>query len=159
MELALTKRFLLACQEAKSIVEKQPRLPRGMKSGHVRVVDTLHQLAEQKEQVRTGDVGRAMGITQPSITRLIHELVEMGYAEMHQLPEDRRVVTVALTPEGEAIYERYVRQFHTWLNGQLAGLEPAAVEGAIQVIHQVAQVMDHVEDCFAEAGEEEHHGK
>lgn len=158
MELALTKRFLLACQEAKGIFEKQPQLPRGMKSGHVRVVDTIHQLAEQKNQVRTGDVGRAMGITQPSITRLIHELVEMGYAELHQLPEDRRVYTVALTPAGEAIYERYVRQFHQWLNKELDGLKLADVEVAIRVIHQVAQVMDHVEECFAETEEEVHHG-
>ncbi len=157
MELALTKRFLLACQEAKGIVEKQPRLPRGMKSGHVRVVDTIHQLAEKKVQVRTGDVGRAMGITQPSITRLIHELVEMGYAKLHQLPEDRRVYTVALTQAGEAFYERYVRQFHQWLNGELEGLELADVEVAIRVIHQVAQVMDHVEDCFAETEKEMQH--
>ncbi|WP_432642226.1 MarR family winged helix-turn-helix transcriptional regulator [Acidaminococcus sp.] len=157
MELALTKRFLLACQEAKGIVEKQPRLPRGMKSGHVRVVDTIHQLAEKKVQVRTGDVGRAMGITQPSITRLIHELVEMGYAKLHQLPEDRRVYMVALTQAGEAFYERYVRQFHQWLNGELEGLELADVEVAIRVIHQVAQVMDRVEDCFAETEKEIYH--
>lgn len=157
MELALTKRFLLACQEAKGIVEKQPRLPRGMKSGHVRVVDTIHQLAEKKVQVRTGDVGRAMGITQPSITRLIHELVEMGYAKLHQLPEDRRVYMVALTQAGEAFYERYVQQFHQWLNGELEGLELADVEVAIRVIYQVAQVMDHVEDCFAETEKEIYH--
>ena len=48
MELTLTKRFLLACQEAKTIVERQPRLPQGMRPGHVRVLDTLHQLSLQQ---------------------------------------------------------------------------------------------------------------
>ena len=101
MELALTKRFLLACQEAKTIVERQPRLPRGMKPGHVRVLDTIHQLSREQGQVRAGDVGRTMGITRPSITRLTHELVEMGCVEQKQLEEDRRVILVELTAKGE----------------------------------------------------------
>ncbi|WP_106788016.1 MarR family winged helix-turn-helix transcriptional regulator [Acidaminococcus fermentans] len=148
MELALTKRFLLACQEAKTIVERQPRLPRGMKPGHVRVLDTLHQLEEQQDQVRAGDVGRAMGITPPSITRLTHELVEMGCVEQQQLPEDRRVWLVKLTPRGEQIYDYYVRQFHQWLNGQMEAVSPADLEAAIRVIHQTAAIMEKVPEQF-----------
>ena len=155
MELALTKRFLLACQEAKTIVERQPRLPQGMRPGHVRVLDTIHQLSLQQEQVRAGDVGRTMGITRPSITRLTHELVEMGCVEQKQLEEDRRVFLVELTAKGEKIYDYYVRQFHQWFNEQLAQVSPSDLEAAIRMIHQAASVMEQVPEQFEQAKKEE----
>ena len=152
MELALTKRFLQACQEAKAIVDRQPRLPQGMRPGHVRVLDTLHQLSLQQEQVRAGDVGRTMGITRPSITRLTHELVEMGCVEQKQLEEDRRVFLVELTAK---IYDYYVRQFHQWFDEQLTQLSPSDLEAAIRVIHQAASVMEQVPEQFEQAKKEE----
>ena len=45
--------------------------------------------------------------TDPSrISRLVHRLVEMGLVARRRLTDDRRVVMLSLTPEGEDLVER-----------------------------------------------------
>ena len=42
-------------------------------------------------------------ITKPSVTVIVQHLLELGYVEKHQSPDDLRVYRVRLTPRGERL--------------------------------------------------------
>ena len=91
-----------------------------------------------------------MGIPRPSITRLTHELVEMGCVEQKQLEEDRRVFLVELTAKGKNL-RLLCPPIPQWFNEQLAQVSPSDLEAAIRVIHQAASVMEQVPEQFEQA--------
>lgn len=148
MDIQITKRFLLACHTAKHICESMPELPPGVTPRHIRIIDTIHQLQDRQDIVRIGDISHLMGCTTPSITKLTHELVTLGYVQKMQQAADRRVFAVQLTEAGEAVYRHFVYRFHHWLNDRLASLTPDDMETAIRVIDRVAAEIRPVKQIF-----------
>jgi DNA-binding MarR family transcriptional regulator len=58
-------------------------------------------------QLSTGDerssrLATKLAVTKPTVTSLIDGLVERGYVTRVASPDDRRAVTVSITPEGRA---------------------------------------------------------
>lgn len=49
---------------------------------------------------RMGELAECANTTQPSLTGIVDRLEERGLVERRRSPDDRRVVEVALTPEG-----------------------------------------------------------
>ncbi len=59
------------------------------------------------------ELGDALALPMSTATRLVDWLVESGYAERRTDPQDRRVVRVALTKNGQELYEtlnRFIAQ-------------------------------------------------
>ena len=77
MEISDVKKFLSACQEAKRITELMPPLPKGMSPRHIYVIDAVFQLSQCQEQVMVSDVSKLLGVTRPSITKVIQELEKL----------------------------------------------------------------------------------
>ncbi len=68
----------------------------------------LAQLA-QAEGARMTDITRSMMTTKGASTQLIDRLIEKGYARRTTVPEDRRVVSVIITPQGRKVLSGYHR--------------------------------------------------
>lgn len=128
--------FLGACYEAKRIVEMMPKLPAGMKPSHIHVVDIICQLQQINGFVRISDIGTALHITKPSITRLVNELVELKAVEKIQSCEDKRVFTVSLTPLGQTYHKKYLERYHHELATQLAEISENDLAVTACVIHK-----------------------
>ena len=68
--------------------------------------------------------------TDPSrISRLVHRLVEMGLVNRRRLTDDRRVVMLSLTPEGEELVQRMdklVQKFYEALTEGVSEADLAA---------------------------------
>lgn len=66
-----------ACWKAKTITELMPALPKGMKPRYVHVIDAVWHINEPNGQdtgtARVGDVSAFLGVTTPSITKLVGE--------------------------------------------------------------------------------------
>ena len=77
MNTDATRKFFNACMEARRIVNLLPELPEGMRSAHIYVLDTLAQLQRSKKDVRISDIGCALHVTNPNMTRIINDLVKM----------------------------------------------------------------------------------
>ena len=60
---------------------------------------------EQRDQVRMTDVSRFMMVTKPAATQAVNRLVEQGYVERVDDPNDRRVVYIRPTSEGKQRFE------------------------------------------------------
>lgn len=100
MQEESVSKLLGACYEAKRIVELMPKLPQGMKPSHIHVIDVINQLQQRNGSVRVSDIGVALHVTNPGVTRLVNELVVLKAVEKTQSSEDKRVVTVRLTELG-----------------------------------------------------------
>lgn len=130
-----------ACYEAKRVVELMPGLPKGMRPGHIHVIDIIHQLQERGGPVRVSDVADAMHVTNPGVTRLVNELVELGAVEKTQSSEDRRVFTVSLTDLGREYQRDYLERYHRELAGRLPGISEEDVRTTARVMHEAFLAM------------------
>ena len=98
-----------ACWTAKRITEALPELPRSMKPRHVHVIDAIWNLNHQAESptpvARVSGISAFLGVTAPSITKLVNELVGKGLVVKHASETDGRAVTLSLTEAAEEIRE------------------------------------------------------
>lgn len=77
------------------------------------------------------------GITAPSMNRTVNALEELGYLTRTEDPQDRRRVSIAITPAGDAVVKETVRRRDEWLGRVLAGLnaeERAVMRRAAEII-------------------------
>lgn len=74
--------LLDVCWKAKTITELMPALPKGMKPRYVHVIDAVWHINEPNGQdtgtARVGDVSAFLGVTTPSITKLVGEMADLG---------------------------------------------------------------------------------
>ena len=57
----------------------------------------------QLESPTLSELAHCFHITKPSVTAIVQHLVELGYIEKQQSPDDLRVFRVKLTPRGERL--------------------------------------------------------
>ncbi len=141
MKLENISELLNACYEAKRIVELMPALPKGMKPSHIHVVDIICQLQQANGLVRISDIGTALHVTKPSITKLVNELVGFGAVKKTQSNEDKRVFTVSLTALGQRYYEKYLVDYHQEIAKRLAGIAEKDMQTAARVIHEAYRIL------------------
>ena len=96
--------LLDVCWKAKTITELMPALPKGMKPRYVHVIDAVWHINEPNGQeigtARVSDVSAFLGVTTPSITKLVGEMADLGLVVKHADAADRRAVTLTLTERG-----------------------------------------------------------
>lgn len=141
MKVENVSQLLGACYEAKHIMELMPKLPKGMKPSHIHIIDIICQLQQTQGAVRISDIGTALHVTNPSITRLVNELVKLNAVRKTQNDVDKRVFTVSLTLLGQAYYKKYLKEYHQELAAQLAEISEDDIMVAARVIHEVYHLL------------------
>jgi DNA-binding MarR family transcriptional regulator len=71
---------------------------------------------------RITELAELEGVAQPTMTLLVKRLQESGWVERAGLPEDGRVVMVAITAAGSAVVETFRAQFLAALRADLQEL-------------------------------------
>jgi DNA-binding MarR family transcriptional regulator/GNAT superfamily N-acetyltransferase len=90
-----------------------------------------------------GRLTQAMGLAQPTVTRAVARLVELGMVEVARVHRDQRHKTIALTPAGEAALTR--AKLLVWNRTE------AAVEDALADLDgPLLRLLDRLEDRLAE---------
>ena len=57
-----------------------------------------------------GELAEAIGITQPGATRSVAQLIELGFLEAQQAPEDQRRKVISLTRKGQRLIDLAKRE-------------------------------------------------
>ena len=139
------RELLDACWAAKRITEMLPKLPKGMKTRHVHVLDAIwhlnHDAPADAPKARVGTVSAFLDVTAPSVTKLVNELTNMDMVAKHSKVDDRRAVALTLTNLGEAVRDRYVRQFHEHLRVAFRDIGKAECDAAVTAITTMRHVM------------------
>ena len=141
MKVENVSQLLGACYEAKRIVELMPKLPKGMKPSHIHIIDIIYRLQQANDIVRISDIGTELHITNPSITRVVNELVDFGAVEKVQSQTDKRVYTVSLTALGKEYYRKYLQEYHARMAERFTGISVEDMETAANVIHEAYRIM------------------
>ena len=125
------------CWMAKRITEALPELPKNMKPRHVHVIDAIwnlnHRAGSPAPAARVSGISAFLGVTAPSITKLVNELVVKGLVVKHASEADGRAVTLSLTEAAEEIRE---------LRGVLSGISPQDVATTVATLQAMHRLMD-----------------
>ena len=90
--------------------------------------------------LRTSEIGRRLGISNPNMTPLIDRLIEKGYAERLSDSKDRRVIKIAISEKGRRFVANKRRLVRNEIKKNLSTLsiqEVLTLSTAIETFKQV----------------------
>lgn len=70
---------------------------------------TLNFLSSQNDAAM-GAIAKCLRVSLPAATGVVDRLIRGGYAIRRGDPKDRRIVRISITPKGEEIVKRIIRQ-------------------------------------------------
>jgi len=82
------------------------------------------------------DIANFMSIEKPSVTKLVHKLVELGYVET-VAGKDKREKLVHLSTYGEELVQEIKSQLRPFFEQALAGVPQQDIEIATQVLARI----------------------
>ena len=85
--------------------------------------------------LRMSDIASRLSVTLPTATIEVNSLVRKNLLQRESTPEDRRVVIVALSPEGQALIKKL------WGSGQ-AAIERLLIGLTAEQIQKAAELVD-----------------
>ncbi len=98
---------------------------------------TLYRLASGSLD-HPGDIARRLGVTMPSVTASVDQLVEAGRVARSRSETDRRYVHLSITPAGRRSLGRILKRFDATLSEKLKGVPAADLKVAARVLSQVS---------------------
>lgn len=99
-------------------------------------------LISEEEGIRMRELARKMGGSFSNATVLVDRLVERGLVERLAEPQDRRVVLVRVSEEGQSLIEQLVTSWRTLSASLLEALDTqdlAKVHEALSILLKAAQ--------------------
>jgi MarR family transcriptional regulator, organic hydroperoxide resistance regulator len=96
---------------------------------------------QQRGQCTSTDLAAVFKVVKSSITAIINRLVDHGYVERTPAEEDRRVIELSLTEEGQKVYEQVDKQVQDIVSSYLIHFNETEVETFIGTYEKLARLM------------------
>lgn len=104
-------------------------------------MDTLDLLSAQPTW-RMSSLAEALRVDPSTATRAVQRLVADGLAERHPSPDDRRVVEVAITPEGQLRHRDAGQRVHQLMKHILDSFEPSEAQALADLMERLVGAVD-----------------
>lgn len=108
--------------------------PMGLSSAQWRPLLVLNDAPEPMTQVQ---LARVLGLEAPTVVRLLDRLVEKGWAQRHNCPQDRRAYRLELTDSGRALCAKIEPVLADLRHQVLGDFTAAELTRAIQLMEQM----------------------
>ncbi|MBL8129939.1 MAG: winged helix-turn-helix transcriptional regulator [Chloroflexia bacterium] len=102
----------------------------------------LQVLARSPGPAYAAQLARALLVTPPTMTRTIDTLVERGLMERQPEPASRRQIALVLTPEGQALVDRYETVITAHLHTLIAPLPPDRQERLLLALQDLGALLN-----------------
>jgi len=112
-------------------------IPNHLTIDQYQIMCVLHQ----RGQCTSTDLAAVFKVVKSSITAIINRLVDHGYVERTPAEEDRRVIELSLTEEGQKVYEQVDKQVQDIVSSYLIHFNEAEVETFIGTYEKLARLM------------------
>jgi DNA-binding MarR family transcriptional regulator len=93
------------------------------------------------EPVTMGELSEALSVPLSSATRLVDSLVANGYAVRLSDPDDRRIVRVALSPQGKKLYASFTQFFDQRLEDFLSHFDETERGQIIHLMRKTVKIL------------------
>ncbi len=105
-------------------VEWHPPTVAGCTSAEMRVLFSIRRgmHAHAADMIRVTEIGKMLQVTTPTITQWIKALEARGLVERHDDAEDRRVVYIQLTAQGQQVTQAAAETMRASIRGLIAHL-------------------------------------
>jgi DNA-binding MarR family transcriptional regulator len=97
----------------------------------------LQILARTAGPAYAAQLARALLVTPPTMTRTLDALVERGLVERQPEPASRRQIALVITPEGQALVDRYEAVITAHLHTLIAPLPADRQERLLLALHDL----------------------
>ena len=141
MNIALIKRMMDACYQAKRARELLPELPKGVSSSYIHYLDTIERLERQGVRVKVSDISDALNIPRPGVTRTVKEMEQRGYLEKKTSPDDGRVTYLTVTESGKRLSGTFNGQVFAQLAPLLEDVPDEDVACTIRTVQKLYTAM------------------
>ncbi len=98
----------------------------------------------RKKELTMGELSSALSVPFSTATRMIDALVTDGYVKRMQDPDDRRVVRVALTPDGEKLHRTIEKFTDEHVQSILSCLSIEEQQSMFELIRKVTSALEKV---------------
>jgi DNA-binding MarR family transcriptional regulator len=96
----------------------------------------------EKGQCKVTTLAEHMGVRPSAITVMIDRLVQQGLARRNHDEQDRRVVMLAISEQGERVLSEFEEGRNEIMRNYFAKLEPGEVEQMVRILEKLAY-LDH----------------
>lgn len=136
-----TKEMLDSCYIAKRILDLLPELPEGVLPSYIRYLETIIELKEKYGKVKVSEISEALNLPRPGVTRTVRSMEEKGYLNKVSSKEDGRVTYIEVSEKGQALFEKFNREFFNDLSSSLNHISVEEADIMIETIEKFYQVM------------------
>ena len=135
------KRMLDACYVAKRIRELLPELRDGVTPAYIQYMDVIHKLESSNKRVKVSDLSATLNLPRPGVTRTVKEMEAKGYLTKSTSDEDGRITYISITPKGEALSEKYDKNYYNRLSKHMDDITEEEADCMIETINKFYKVM------------------
>ena len=135
------KRMLDACYVAKRIRELLPELPDGVTPAYIQYMDVINKLESSNKKVKVSDISATLNLPRPGVTRTVKEMEAKGYLTKSTSDEDGRITYISITPKGEALSEKYDKNYYNRLSKHMDDITEEEADCMIETINKFYKVM------------------
>ena len=107
----------------------------GLSMSQISVLFRLHYGG----QCGVSDLGEHLGVSSAAASQMVDRLVGMELIKRSEDPDDRRVKSLALTPQGEALVLESIEARRRWMEGLTAALTPEQQEEIVAALTTLTQ--------------------
>lgn len=141
MDTDKIKQMMDACYLAKRIRELLPELPQGVKPAYLQYMDIIQKQQKIKGNVKISDISDFLNLPRPGVTRTVKEMETRGYLRKYSSKEDGRITYITLTPEGEALSEKYDKNYYGHLSPYFDDITEEEADCMIHTIEKFYKIM------------------
>jgi DNA-binding MarR family transcriptional regulator len=110
----------------------------GQSPAQLHVLGVLREVAP----ITVSHLATRLGISPPSASAIVDRMVDGGLVARERSEEDRRIVSVSLTPAGEAALKEAVGGRRGWLERILSRLDPDELRDTVRVMNRLERALD-----------------
>lgn len=108
---------------------------------HFAILGMLHK----SNALPVSEIGRCLLISKPQMTVILDKLVDVGLVSRSQSSQDRRIVYISITPEGEKVLVQAREKIKKNMEVKLANLTEAdllSFSGALKTISEISSKIE-----------------
>jgi DNA-binding MarR family transcriptional regulator len=108
-------------------------------------VELMQALGDHPDGARVGELAQTLRLAQNTVSGIVQQLVEAGYADRSADPADRRAVRITLGEAGRAVLADWLGAHERRIATALRRLPPEDQEMLVRAVAPLARLVDELE--------------